>query len=321
MENGETKEAKETKEAAKPPVAAKPKLMPVLRLLNESWEEYKVKFKGFMLIYWQAAKSLAIIAGVLLALLILSLLSGFLSEALSNVIRIAIMIAAFALAIYGGIYIMIRVQVAAYMACATDKVDSQKAFADSKKYFWGFFGLSLLTALVTMLWFCLLIIPGLIFSVLYAFVLYAFLFEDYRGWAALKRSQELVKGYFWPVLGRFLAIGAVSFILQLPASFFKKDSAGAGVYGFISMIISLLIQPLFFIYLYKIYYGLKSLKGESKLAKKDPKDNLWTAIAIILFLIIIAAIIIVLVAVQKNAPEFNPLFMTPDQINNLEALK
>ena len=268
MENHKTEKEEDNKEEV---ITTRiPKLKPVSKLFTESWEEYKAKFKGFMSIYLEAIKdkTLVVMAAVLLFLLLVSALASyFLPGFAASVFRVATILSAVVLAVYGGIYISTRAQIAIYFSCSGKTVDNKKSFSDSNKYFWGFFWLSLLVGLVVLLWALLFIIPGIIFGIFYSFVLYAFLFEDYNGWSAFKRSKELVSGYWWPVIGRFAVIGLISVAMQIPAMFIEDKSASANFYGVIISIVGLIIQPLFAVYGYKLYKELKALKGESKVSR------------------------------------------------------
>jgi len=109
-----------------------------------------------------------------------------------------------------------------------------------------------------------LIIPGIIYSVLYSFACYALFFEDKRGLAAIRRSVQLVTGYFWPVFGRFLFIGVIvwvfSVIISLPLSLTAANSLFNSLWGGGVQVISFLIGPIVLIYTYSIYRELIKIK-------------------------------------------------------------
>lgn len=73
------------------------------------------------------------------------------------------------------------------------------------KKIWPVLLVASLTALAALGGFLLLIIPGIIFSIWYAFSYYEVVLGDVRGLEALKKSKELVKGRFWAVLWRLAA--------------------------------------------------------------------------------------------------------------------
>lgn len=87
-------------------------------------------------------------------------------------------------------------------------------FAKSKPLIWPFAWTSILTGLVVMLGFMLFIIPGIIFAVWFGFAKFATLFDGKKGTDALGYSKSLVKGNFWPVLGRVALIVGIAMILS-----------------------------------------------------------------------------------------------------------
>lgn len=85
-------------------------------------------------------------------------------------------------------------------------------------YKWGFarFGsvilISILVGLAVLGGLILLIIPGLIFAVMFSVAIPALVVENLRGTDAMSRSWNLVKGYFWHAVGVIILaaiIGAV----------------------------------------------------------------------------------------------------------------
>jgi hypothetical protein len=60
-----------------------------------------------------------------------------------------------------------------------------------------------------------LIIPGIIFSILFSLSFFVVIFENIKGWSALWRSREIVKGKEWYIFGLFLFIGVIFILLQV----------------------------------------------------------------------------------------------------------
>lgn len=118
--------------------------------------------------------------------------------------------------------------------------------------YWPFFLVSLLTGLIIGLGFLFLIVPGIIFAVWFAFPTYVVICEDKRGFKALSRSRELVKGHWWSVAKRVFAIMIITFPLSMSAQFIPY----LGQLAFI-----ILFPPFSVIYSYLIYQNLKEMKG------------------------------------------------------------
>ena len=113
---------------------------------------------------------------------------------------------------------------------------------------WSFLWISLLVMLACLGGMILLVIPGIIFMVWFYFSLYVFVCEDLKGSSALKRSKELVKGYWWPIFGRILILViAVSIISSVP--FFG------------SLVNTFIMGPASLIYIFLMYEDLKRAKA------------------------------------------------------------
>lgn len=78
---------------------------------------------------------------------------------------------------------------------------------------WQLLLLQLLTSLIVGFGILLLIIPGIIFGVWFAFAMYVLILENRGVTEALGRSKELVRGHFWTVLGYNLLFGIIMMII------------------------------------------------------------------------------------------------------------
>ncbi len=68
------------------------------------------------------------------------------------------------------------------------------------KRLWNYFLGSLLYAIIVLVGFVLFIIPGIIFSIKYRYMIYLIIEEDLGPLQALKRSAEITKGVKWDIL-------------------------------------------------------------------------------------------------------------------------
>ena len=83
--------------------------------------------------------------------------------------------------------------------------DIRVASSNSIKLIWPMFVVSIIAGLIIFGGMLLLIIPGIIFSVWYAFTVYTVIFDNKKNMAALTASKELVTGKWWGVLWRLFA--------------------------------------------------------------------------------------------------------------------
>jgi len=150
---------------------------------------------------------------------------------------------------------------------------------------------SILAGLAIFGGFVLLIIPGIIFIMWFAFSLYALLLDNKHGTEALKYSKQLVNGRWWGVFWRILApafvFGIIIVIIQwIVAKFFGQSiinvftlTPAIVAYSLISMIISIVIAPLstaaptiLYIELKKTPVQLHTAEVENKIIPEPPKE-------------------------------------------------
>lgn len=110
---------------------------------------------------------------------------------------------------------------------------------------WPVILVGLLAGLAVLGGFVLLIVPGIIFSIWFAFVGYAVILDGAKGTAALRASKTLVEGRWWGVLWRLLVPGLVylviSGLIQIPFDTLAAASQ-SDIVGLISLIVSGLVS-------------------------------------------------------------------------------
>jgi hypothetical protein len=227
-------------------------------LLKQSLKMYEVLFKKVV--------TLALISALALLPLVLVVFSfGFLSgqplaiKVLSGVL--------FAAALIFLIYVASAAQAATLFIIEDNNRGVGEYLKKGLGMAWKVVVVSLLTGLLTLLWTLLLIIPGIIFSVYYCFSIYALVFENQTGMAALRRSHTLVKNYWWAVFGRTFLLGVVYFaamvVVSLPISFLPENSALAIFWNIVLSALRFIIGPIFVIFSYLIFKELVIIKGSA----------------------------------------------------------
>jgi hypothetical protein len=104
-----------------------------------------------------------------------------------------------------------------------------------------------------------LVIPGIYLFIGFQFSKYILVVEGKKGWDALDRSRDYVRGRWWPVFGRFLLYFAPLYVLNLLPNFLPGIEA-----KFVgSCILVSLVSPFGVIFFYKIYENLVVLKESS----------------------------------------------------------
>lgn len=112
----------------------------------------------------------------------------------------------------------------------------------AKPVFWPSIVASILAGLIIIVGTFLLVIPGIIFSIWYAFVFYAVILDKKGATESLKESKNLVVGRWWSVLWRLLAPGVVFGLLTIIIQGILGLTTYFGLsFGTIGLIISLVL--------------------------------------------------------------------------------
>lgn len=132
------------------------------------------------------------------------------------------------------------------------KLELGFAVKKSWKLLFPYLWVSILAGLIVSIGYLFFIVPGIIFAIWFFMAPYALILEGKKGAQALKRSKELVDGYFWPVLGRVLIIsliimGSCMFLAWIP---------------FVGMFaLSVLLVPVSTVFIFLLYQNLKKVKS------------------------------------------------------------
>jgi len=251
------------KEKTQPKEATAPKISSIEDLFRKAVELYKKCYQtilGLMLIGVLTVLPMIVVATLLFVTV--ALVGGEPNTFLmlfSGVLAVVLFLAV--------IYISVSAQAGTFLYFK--KSEPQKGvFAifnkARKNYFWPFLWLHILAAIILMVGFMLLIVPGIILLVYFSLISWVLIFEDTQGFEAIKRSTNLVRGYWWAIVGRFLAVYIPVYIVgALPAMVFEQGPA-LQFTNFLFQILFFLITPFFIAYHYLIYKDLVKIKTKSQ---------------------------------------------------------
>lgn len=237
-----------------------PKITSFFSLLETSINDWWMNLRKFAEIYlWGIYYALIPLAIIMLLAFFWDKITNLGSIVTMLVILVAIVSGAVAL------YFFIQAYVGLFVFVKKNFQGSAKeSFEEAKPYIVSYFILSLLTSILVLLWSLLLIIPGIIFSFYYALAAYVLFIEDKKGMAAIKRSKQLVKNYWWPVAGRIAGVSFVTWIfmmiISIPAMSVAENSWFWHLWNMVVQIVSYLIGPMVLIFSYKIYQDLVNIK-------------------------------------------------------------
>jgi len=258
-------------------------LISITDIIVESWRLYKENFKHFFMyvLLMFIPTVFLLIAKFLLTYFVPSHSWGVIGSTFLIFAMLAIVFAVFA---FWFKLAFVRVIAKRYTGQMADTIG--KELSQSKKVFWPAVGVSILTALAVLGGMLLLIVPGIIFMLWFAFSYLVVAIDESSVMDGMHKSKALVDGRWWAVLGRLfvpsLVFGIlamiISWIVAIPLEFIlshtDKTSGLYAVWDIIGAIIismgTALITPLTMSALVILYLELK----KTPLAKPAMTPNM-----------------------------------------------
>ncbi|MCX6750854.1 MAG: hypothetical protein NTZ83_05330 [Candidatus Pacearchaeota archaeon] len=96
-----------------------------------------------------------------------------------------------------------------------DKFSFKELVRNAKPRYWKYFGFCIVVLIFILLLSLLLIIPGIIFGIYWAFAAYVFFDRKKKIRASLKQSREIVKGRWWKTLGYLFLFGLIVILFAI----------------------------------------------------------------------------------------------------------
>lgn len=224
-------------------------LITVSELILNSWRIYKENFRKLI-------PYMALLFVPPVALFLLGLLGSYLDAAwpesvlISNIILLALFVASVLFSLWAGVALILAL---GRLAKNEPLEGWQTVFNAVAPRLWPFIYSLIFAGGVIFVGTLFFIVPGIIFSVWYAFVAYIVILRNQQGLAALEASKKLVAGRWGAILWRLVAPSAV-FVLLLSAAQFaalfligfvvRQALPGALVGGLVSSLLSAVTAPL-----------------------------------------------------------------------------
>lgn len=192
-------------------------LPPIKTLVLQTWEHFLPRWKKLLAIQVVGLVMICLSVGLGVGVLVgvLALIGNNPFESLIGAIPMIIAILALVVAaLYFGGWLG-----AAQLMAITDQADGVKAtFKAARPLAWSYLKTTIIMQFLLALLFLLLVVPGVIFAVWWSVAIPVFLLEKQSGWAALKRSKELVTGRWKAVFLRWLVFGGGAILLSMVSS-------------------------------------------------------------------------------------------------------
>lgn len=245
------------------PLNSELKISSCQELAKSSWPIYKqniTKFISLMLIPLFAFFVLGVLT-------VFSIIPIFVFHPENIAIKyglIALIVIVLIIAFCLFIYIAISSQAGMFLLIKNhkDNITVKDAFMGGRKIAVKFFVTNLLVAFFVFLWTLLFIIPGIYMTLAYSMAIWVLVCEGIAGGAAIKKSKQLVKGYWMALFGRYAVVYiAVYAVIMIPFLIFGEKSGIGIAWTVISQVLSFLVAPFIVIYTYHIYLDLKRIKN------------------------------------------------------------
>ncbi len=237
----------------------------VVVLLKKAWAVYTEKFWKFM------GLQLVAILGAAVYMALFVVVFGLAGDRIESGMTVGLIVF-----FVGFIFMMVLSAISQiatmYLLRPEEERGVLELLRSATTRFWPYVVVIIAVTLFTSLWSLLLVIPGLIMAVFYSMAYFVWFFEDYESTTALKRSRELVSGYWFAVVGRMLALGllfwVVMIIFSIPGFFMDPESVGGLLWQFVTQVISFAVAPFAMVYFYTMYQDLVRIKGTSHVVEK-----------------------------------------------------
>jgi hypothetical protein len=131
----------------------------------------------------------------------------------------------------------------------------KEALSYSLSHFMFYFLISLVVGILVLVGFILLLIPGIYALIVLSLVPVVFVLEDKHSFDAIVRSRELVKGYFWPVLGRMAVLLLIAILIS-----WISDMVQINRVQILSLVLNFIYGIISVAYVYYIYKDLVAIK-------------------------------------------------------------
>ncbi len=125
-------------------------------------------------------------------------------------------------------------------------------------FFWRYLGLSVVMSVLLMIGFLLLFVPGVILFVWFTFATFVLILEKASIVDSLKRSREYTRGRWWGILGRLVAMTALSLVLVMIFGIVAGLLLPSTLGQLVITLLSALLVPVMVGYMYLMYQDARS---------------------------------------------------------------
>jgi hypothetical protein len=160
------------------------------------------------------------------------------------------------MALLSGI-VNVFMSIAIILAIQNNALTVMESYKQSMPFFLRYIGLSIVMSVLLFLGFLILIIPGIILSVWFAFSTFVLVVERAGIIDSIKKSREYVRGHWWAVFGRILLLGLAMLVISMIISGLSVAMPFGILATALVAAFTMLLAPFAVAYMYLMYQDLK----------------------------------------------------------------
>lgn len=289
-----------------------------IALIKEAWEIFKVRFWIFAGIFLSTILLYAAVFSVVGSLGVVAFFAfGGNFDSVPFIISGGVLILILALVM---MYLSGLLQAAWFIgASGNDVINFREVIRKSKIFVWPVLITSSISGLITLGGIFLLVIPGIVFSIWFSFIVFVIVNENKKYLLALHTSREYIRGRFWKVVWRWLVVYAPFLLVGLIPGFSERENEW--VNGIIQLF-SFLSAPFYLVYGYVMYRHLKDISVAPVIVPSKNK-LLYFGVPVVGFIIFLVTAIVVTPYAARFAQEMinRQNLNQQNQVGNPEAIQ
>ena len=203
------------------------------------------------------SQNIVLFLGILLVPVVFSFVTGlFAPTAAEQSVGIGFSPAYMVMALLSGI-VNVFMSIAIILAIQNNALTVMESYKQSMPFFLRYIGLSIVMSVLLFLGFLILIIPGIILSVWFAFSTFVLVVERAGIIDSIKKSREYVRGHWWAVFGRILLLGLAMLVISMIISGLSVAMPFGILATALVAAFTMLLAPFAVAYMYLMYQDLK----------------------------------------------------------------
>jgi len=182
----------------------------------------------------------------------------------------------------------------ALLTAVREPVSVGEAYRRGAKFLFPYLFVGILSGIIIGGGFLLFIIPGVLFALWFGLAPYILISENTRGMDALLKSKAYVSGHVLSVLGRVLVLLLVAIVASAVLSILPEPVP--------TVLITFFLVPFATIYCFKIYEGLRAIKGTVPDTYPTREKALYLVIGLLGIIVFVGLIAFGVAAFFLNLP-------------------